>query len=343
MSEAFDKGAQQRLLERLASLHYADQPSGQQRAALLRKLRHPRQRETVEASDPEEGPRKLMNRAGAALAAAACLLVGAAALWSYERTSSMSADRSHPTLSAPAMQRVEPLAPPVQSVKPAVRPCFLAAGTDGRLWSSTRAVPDLIRADGRLGRWMHQWPEGASIGMVPARVEPLVLPGAARGNALTAAGPRVSGWGTKLSAGLRVHLGASPDKVRFDCYDASKYAGVRFSARGRGIVFVLLQTVDSVPEELGGKCRDRCWFTSSHAFALSDEFRDFRLPWDQFNGPDTNDPAETHLTLLEFFVQPQSEPFEIALTNVAFMTRDEAASDTSPQAPMAPTQSGPNH
>lgn len=322
MTEAFGNGNHRRLLERLVTSHHADEPTSEQRSALLRRLQRTQRAQAVPATDSEAGPRRLTNRASAGLAAAAaCLLLTAAAFWSQSRAASTNS-----TSGARA-----PSASTAAHAARSVRSCVVASGTDGRLWDSTRTTPDLIQADGRFGRWMHHWSEGIANGFAAANLTPLA--GGDAGFALTVAGSHAPGWGAKLGSGLRVHLGADPDQVRFDCYDASKYAGVKFSARGKGVVFVLLQTVDSVPLELGGTCTKRCWFTSSHAVALTAELREHRITWDRFSKPNSNQSAPSRLTLLEFLVQPQPEPYEVVVTNAAFMTERDASRPALHEAP----------
>ncbi len=325
MTDAFREGSHRRLLERLVTSHHADEPTSERRSALLRRLQRTQRVEAVPATDSEAGHRRLTNPASAGLAAAAaCLLLTAAAVWSQNRAASANSTSNQPA----------PSASTAAHAAPSVRACLVARGTDGRLWDSTRTTPDLIQADGRFGRWMHQWPERTANGIAAASLTPLA--GGDAGFALTLAGSHAPGWGAKLGSGLRVHLGAAPDQVRFDCYDASKYAGVKFSARGRGVVFVLLQTVDSVPMALGGTCTERCWFTNSHAVALTPEIREHRITWDRFMKPNSSQSVPSRLTLLEFFVQPQPEPYEVVVTNAAFMTEQDASRPAHHEAPSSP-------
>lgn len=191
------------------------------------------------------------------------------------------------------------------------------------MWDASRSTPDLPGLEGRSGRWWHQW--ATATGHQGAVAEVLPLPDASNGSgfALRAAGTEAVGWGAKLVAGLSVQVGERPEAVRFRCYDASAYAGVKFRARGSGILFVLLQTRDSVPAELGGMCREKCWFTASRAVVLTGDFRDYHLEWEQFNPPDPSRAPQSNLMLLEFLVQRTTEPYEIVMSEVALMTRAE--------------------
>jgi hypothetical protein len=89
-------------------------------------------------------------------------------------------------------------------------------------------------------------------------------------------------------------------------------------------VLVLLQTSASVPLELGGQCESKCWFTASHALALGDTTKEYRLTWDRFGTSHQSRRPESHLMMLEFLVQRGPDPYQIVVEEMALMTEAEA-------------------
>lgn len=317
----------EQVLERLRSYHQADRPDSLRREQLLKRLRRSdsatgsdRARSYPALSSPEVAavdppPARLGRRAVVTLAMTAAAGAGLVlwSFWSFEsERGGGSSDGGAP----------EPAAAKQES---GLRACRGATGTQGLLWDASRSTPNLPNLEGRRGRWLYHWATETGSERVDASVITLPGEGGAPTFALRGAGERAVGWGAKLSTGFSVHVGADPHEVRFDCYDASAYAGVRFRARGDGIVFVLLQTEDSIPVELGGTCKNKCWFTASHALVLEDEFRDYRLRWDRFSMANTARPPQARLMLLEFLLQPSHDPYEVVIAEAALMTHTEAA------------------
>lgn len=298
-------------IRRLIIWHHADRPAPERRAQLLNQLR--RTRATFGAApaadvappDARSGHRVLTMGVIAGASLALLLWVGRSSDETPLLGDAISA-------AAPAVERPAP-----------GDSCFVATGNSGLLWDASASTPDLPPLDGRSGRWLHHWDTGTG----NQQTIPNILVAGASEKArytLEATGTHAMGWGAKLGTALRVQVEREPDKVRFQCYDASAYAGVRFRARGTGIVFLLLQTRNSIPEELGGRCRSKCWFTSSHALALISDFRDYRIEWERFSAAQTAELPQSELMLLEFLVARTPEPYAIELDAVALMTHDEA-------------------
>lgn len=316
----------EQVLDRLKSYHQADRPDSLRRELLLKRLRlsdsvngADEARSDLASSEPgvsgvDPPPARLGRRGIVTLAvtAAAGAILLLWNLWSFESGRSGGSDGSA-SASVAAKQQSR------------VRSCRVAAGSQGLLWDASTSTPSLPNLEGRNGRWLHHWATKTGSERTDAPV--ITLPGedGAPRFALHAAGNHAGGWGAKLGTGFSVHLGADPNEVRFDCYDASAYAGVRFRARGNGIVFVLLQTDDSIPAALGGTCEKKCWFTSSHALVLEQDFREYRLEWDRFSTAERARPPQAQLMLLEFLVQRRPEPYEIVIAEAALMTHREAA------------------
>lgn len=196
--------------------------------------------------------------------------------------------------------------------------CVRARGDDGLLadFEQSVAVPGAqltIRPrDGRSGNWFHQ----RNIGGQMAQPQPLRIlesPEATHENrqALRIAGPATTGWGANAG-------------VQFDrCYDGSAYAGVEFRARGSGLLFVGLQTSDSIPVEFGGRCTQKCWFTAGRHIVLSDRFATHRIRWEDVSSPDPSYEVPKELMQLMFSVQSGPEPYEFWLDDLRFIPESE--------------------
>lgn len=301
--------------------HLRDAPDADHRQRLLARLQRrdeaPGHRDRLTAAVQPNGPtaawrRRVLTPARRGIAVAGAMVAAACAVWLVWR----STPEPPPTVSK------EPS--PTRRVPGATtpRPCHAALGTDGTLWHSRLSSPHAPSIDGRSGVWLHSW--GGSMPGDPRPAE--IVPSAdADGFLLRAAGPSASGWGAKLGVALRARPGSTLQSAKVECYDASAYDGIRFRASGSGIVFVLLQTPDSVPPELGGTCRDKCWFTASHAVALSEEPQDYLLEWSVFSREDDAQPIQSRLMFVELFFQKRNVPYEVAVQSVGLAKRREAA------------------
>lgn len=195
--------------------------------------------------------------------------------------------------------------------------CIRARGDDGLLNDFERPIAPgsaiaVEQRDGRTGEWFHL----RNTSGMDAQPEPLRIVGVSQTNtgdqkALQVAGPARVGWGA--NAGIRFE----------QCYDASAYAGIEFRARGKGGVFVGLQTLDSVPVELGGRCTSKCWFTGGRYLVLTEQFTTYRIRWQDLSPPDPTYDMAKELLQLMFSVQSGPEPYEFWVDDLRLLRRDE--------------------
>ena len=109
-------------------------------------------------------------------------------------------------------------------------------------------------------------------------------------------------WGATLAVSLSA----------YQCsYDASVYQGLRFSARGSGMVMVSIATASTVPIAEGGRCLSVCYDNFRAPFTLSDNWVQYSVPWSFFAQGGWGTPA--------FFSPRELMYLELAFgTNVAF-------------------------
>jgi hypothetical protein len=193
--------------------------------------------------------------------------------------------------------------------------CIRARGDDGLLadfepnTGSTNAL-EIPKRDGRAGRWFHtRNTTGHAFEEQPLRIVNSTGPGATGGHALRIAGAPPVGWGA--NAGIRLER----------CYDASQYAGVSFKARGKGSLHVNLQTLDSVPADLGGRCTHKCWFTAGRYIVLTERFETHHIRWQDVSAPDPSYDFSREVMQLMFAVQSGPEPYEFWVDDVRFTQR----------------------
>jgi hypothetical protein len=172
--------------------------------------------------------------------------------------------------------------------------------------------------DGRVGHWFHtRNRNGAEWRMLPLRVaaaEPVdAQSGAAdvsvQGHALRVAGAPPTGRGVNVGIMLS------------RCYDAEAYAGIEFKVRGTGLWFFNVQTLDSVPAELGGRCTHKCWFTGGRQVQPTDRFETYSVRWDDMTPPDPNYDMSLEVLQLVFSLQSGPEPYELWLDDVKFIEK----------------------
>jgi len=213
-----------------------------------------------------------------------------------------------------------------------VLPCSTAEGDDGRIvefGAPARVSPlgygigappsqvgeglAIAARDHRSGMWFHT----RSLGDGNALPAPLLVaesPEATREHpyALRAEGPPPVGWGANVG-------------VRFErCYDASAYAGVELRLKGKGVVFVGLQTPTSVPVDFGGRCTTRCWYTSGRNFALDGQFTTQRILWKDLQ-QQADKPVERELLQIMISLQSGPDPYELWVSDLRFVTQSELA------------------
>jgi hypothetical protein len=130
--------------------------------------------------------------------------------------------------------------------------------------------------------------------------------------ALHAVGGELLNWGATISFPFQPA-----------CYDASAYAGVTFSAKGPGRVFVGMREVSVVPVEYGGACTKDCYNTHEKKVDLSTRWQSYTVLWSEMRqrGYDTKplDPSRT--SGMSFLVHAADTPYDFWLDDVKFATR----------------------
>ena len=122
-----------------------------------------------------------------------------------------------------------------------------------------------------------------STGTIDPDTNFLPVPGGAHGSAraahVTAAGYSV--WGAGFSANISHFAGG----IRCP-YNASKFSGLRFYARGTGVVRVELMVPDIVDQEYGGKCNpstgEVCYDTHGVWIMPGPAWQLYSFPWAAF-------------------------------------------------------------
>jgi hypothetical protein len=206
-------------------------------------------------------------------------------------------------------------APAAVSLPLAVDPCLARGGGAG----SEPAIDDFedgddsIRAlEGRAGFW--RWArEIDAPGTAPALI-PIPRPDATRANRLA----------QHVKGGQLVDWGAT---VEFDfrpaCYDASKYVGVSFQARGPGRIYFAARERSVIPIAEGGSCEVDCHNPHVVKLELEAVFRTYQVRWTELRqrgiGKPPLDPSRLHS--LAFLIRPEDTPYDVWLDELRFLQR----------------------
>jgi hypothetical protein len=127
-------------------------------------------------------------------------------------------------------------------------------------------------------------------------------------------------------------------------FNASAFAGLRFRAKGKGSVAVKLGTLDTVPGEYEGRCRERCWDTHGKRIYFAEAWQEYTITWEQLQqqgwGAEARFDPERVLNL-NFSADSKDLPLDFWLDDLRFITAQEltsaaAAVNTS----LAPASSG---
>ncbi len=296
-------------LAAVRSQHEGDRPSASHRLELLSRIEMNAARLGGTAKSPLASTARAVRGGLIAWGALAAAAAGAV-LW---------LGQSKPIHPEPPLQpTVEPLAPnPLHVPRPPTVPCRRGSGSDGLLATfevSATHDPALLvpELDGRSGRWFHtRNTVDRDVLEQPLHLLPSPDPTPHNRRALHVTGAPPVGWGANFG-------------IRFtDCYDASRYAGLEFRAKGPGSVFVAFQTMDSVPVAMGGRCTNKCWFTGGRYITLGDEFAAYRVLWKDVSPPDPSYDLPSELLQIAFNVQSGSQPYDLWLDDLRLVAVDE--------------------
>lgn len=107
------------------------------------------------------------------------------------------------------------------------------------------------------------------------------------------------------------------------CYDASAYAGITFSARGPGRVFVGMREVSVVPVEYGGTCTKDCYNTHEKKVELTSRWQSYTILWGEMRqrGYDTKPLDASRTSGISFLVHAADTPYDFWIDDVKFVTR----------------------
>ena len=115
--------------------------------------------------------------------------------------------------------------------------------------------------------------------------------------------------------------------VEFDfrpaCYDASKYVGVSFQARGPGRVYVAPRERSVIPIAEGGSCEADCYNPHVAKIELESVWRTYQVRWSELRQRGIGKPAldARHLHSLAFLIRPEDTPYDVWLDDLRFLQR----------------------
>jgi len=192
-------------------------------------------------------------------------------------------------------------------------PCLArapAAGSEPSIDDFEDGDDEVRPLEGRTGFW--RWArEIDAPGSAPALI-PIPRPDATRTNRLA----------QHVKGGQLVDWGAI---VEFDfrpaCYDASKYVGVSFQARGPGRIYFASRERSVIPIAEGGSCEVDCYNPHVAKIELESAFRTYQVRWSDMRQRGIGKPAldTRHLHSLAFLIRAEDTPYDVWLDDVRFL------------------------
>ncbi|HET7543589.1 MAG TPA: hypothetical protein VFK05_27140 [Polyangiaceae bacterium] len=182
---------------------------------------------------------------------------------------------------------------------------------------------DAVPEPGREAFWFPLKDDEASTGiLVPEKVFLGGVAGGAHGSAkaahITASGFSV--WGAAFAANIS-HL---EDNIRCP-FNASRFSGYRFYARGSGMVYVTLQIPAVVDEQYGGTCRpsagDICYDSHGIWITLTSDWQAYSFNWSEFRQRGFGKPAPFNpgtIMGLQFNFEKEQLPVDCWLDDVSW-------------------------
>ena len=240
----------------------------------------------------------------------------AATVWLWLR-----APQPAPRIAAEQTKRVASSAtagPPSSALPPPLtKPCRasgVAAGNAPLIDDFEDGDDALAPLEQRAGFW--RWArESDAPGTAPALL-PVPRPDAKARNrlALHVKGAQLYDWGATLEASFQP-----------PCYDASRYTGIRLSARGPGRVYVSLREVGVIPGFEGGTCERDCYNSHAAKLELGRDWRSYQVRWVELRqrgiGKPLLDPSQLHS--VAFLIRPEDTPYDVWVDDVRFMTEEQ--------------------
>jgi len=267
----------------------------------------------------QAGRSPLNARRGRAVGAIALVVAAAAAAFPFLHRSATRDTpiiaAEHPPGGAAAPALASAVATPSHASAPVIDPCRDAAVATGSapLIDDFEDGDDAVAPlDGRAGFW--RWArEIDAPGTAPALI-PLPRPDATHANrlALHVKGGQLVDWGATVEFNFRPA-----------CYDAAKYAGIAFQARGPGRIYVAPREVSVIPIAEGGTCDRDCHNPHVAKIDLDAAWRVYQVRWADVRqrgmGKPPLDPQR--LNSIAFLIRPEDTPYDVWLDDVRFIAR----------------------
>lgn len=311
------------LFERLRERAHRERAPAYLASRILERLREDAQRqrllEGVESVPRPRALRSVVLAAGAlGVAAAVALLLMRPAVPTISREPARSVAGSEATLAGAAQA--------LATSKPVSDPCAQAVAATGNepLIDDFEDGDDAILPnEQRRGFW--RWVrETDAPGTAPALL-PIPRPAGAAGRplgsaaargaprnalALHVAGGRLSDWGAAIEFSFRPA-----------CYDASRYEGVSFLARGPGRIYVAPREVSVIPVAEGGTCERECHNPHVQKVDLDANFRPYEVRFDEVRQRGMGKPPldAKRLNSLAFLIRAEDTPYDVWLDDVRFI------------------------
>jgi hypothetical protein len=166
--------------------------------------------------------------------------------------------------------------------------------------------------ENRAGFW--RWArEIDAPGTAPALL-PALRPEAGSGNrlAIHVKGGALRDWGAVVETSFRP-----------PCYDASRYAGIAFEARGPGRIYVAPREVSVIPLAEGGTCELDCHNPHVKKVDLTEGWQRYEVRWAETWQRGVGKPAldPSRLNSFAFLIRPEDTPYDVWLDEVRFLVR----------------------
>jgi hypothetical protein len=301
-----------RAFERLLDAARQDSPPPELGERVLDHLAYRKRLERLAVSPPSRhGFRAAAGIGALALAAAGVLLL----LFARKPATDVSIAAEHERPLESAAASAATLTAPAQPALLAVDPCLSVVQAPGNepLIDDFEDGDDAVRPlEGRTGFW--RWPrEIDAPGTAPALI-PVPRPDATRGNRLAqhVKGGQLLDWGATIEFDFRP-----------TCYDASKYVGVSFQARGPGRIYFAARERSVIPIAEGGSCQADCHNPHVAKIELESGFRTYQVRFAELRQRGLGKPPlDTHrLHSLAFLIRPEDTPYDVWLDDVRFLQR----------------------
>jgi hypothetical protein len=303
-----------RSLEQLLEIARADAPPAQLGERVLEHIAYRTRLEQFAGTRLAHRRVALGVAAGVAVAAAAAAFVllrpasHEPAIIAAERAQLAGGASSRPAAAAAPASTSQP-APPVFD------PCterVVASGSAPLIDDFEDGDDAVLPLDGRSGFW--RWArEIDAPGTAPALI-PLPRLDAPRGNRLA----------LHVKGGLLVDWGATVEfNFRPSCYDASKYAGISFQARGPGRIYLAPREVGVIPIAEGGTCDHDCHNPHVAKIDLESAWHVYQVRWADVRQRGAARPPldPTRLHSIAFLIRPEDTPYDLWLDEVRFIPR----------------------